>query len=69
VTLVRFRRVGVPAWGPDPAGSVSTKNPSRRAAARGLPTLTDKGYAGAGIGIIVPAKGADLATDNLTAMP
>jgi hypothetical protein len=36
------------------------------AAAQGLPTLTDKGYAGAGIGIIVPTKGADLATDNLT---
>jgi hypothetical protein len=36
------------------------------AAAQGLPTLTDKGYAGAGIGIIVPTKGADPATDNLT---
>jgi hypothetical protein len=36
------------------------------AAAQGLPTLTDKGYAGAGTGIIVPTKGADLATDNLT---
>ena len=37
-----------------------------RAAARGLPTLTDKGYAGAGIGIIVPTKGHNLAPDNQT---
>ena len=34
------------------------------AAARGLPTLTDKGYAGAGIGIRVPFKGRNLAVDN-----
>jgi hypothetical protein len=34
------------------------------AAARGLPTLTDKGYTGAGIGIIVPTKGHHLAPDN-----
>jgi len=34
------------------------------AAAQGLPTLTDKGYAGAGIGIIVPTKGNNLAPDN-----
>jgi hypothetical protein len=34
------------------------------AAARGLPTLTDKGYAGAGIGIIVPTKGPNLCPDN-----
>jgi hypothetical protein len=34
------------------------------AAAAGLPTLTDKGYAGAGIGIHVPTKGSDLAPDN-----
>ncbi|MGK2928650.1 MAG: transposase family protein [Acidimicrobiales bacterium] len=33
-------------------------------AARGLPTLTDKGYAGAGIGIQVPFKGHNLAPDN-----
>jgi hypothetical protein len=32
------------------------------AAARGLPTLTDKGYTGAGIGIVIPTKGANLAT-------
>ena len=30
------------------------------AAAAGLPTLTDKGYVGAGIGIILPTKGRDL---------
>jgi hypothetical protein len=36
------------------------------AAANGLPTLTDKGYTGAAIGIHVPLKGNDLATDNLT---
>lgn len=34
------------------------------AAAAGLATLTDKGYTGAGIGIIVPTKGRDLAIDN-----
>jgi len=32
----------------------------------GLPTLTDKGYTGAGIGIHVPTKGHDLAPDNRT---
>jgi len=34
------------------------------AAAHGLPTLTDKGYQGAGIGIKVPTKGRNLAPDN-----
>ncbi len=34
------------------------------AAAQGLPTLTDKGYTGAGIGILVPIKGRNLAPDN-----
>jgi len=34
------------------------------AAALGLPTLTDKGYQGAGIGILVPSKGRGLAVDN-----
>jgi hypothetical protein len=34
------------------------------AAAAGLPTLTDKGYAGAGIGIQVPLKGDKPATGN-----
>ena len=36
------------------------------AAAKGLPTLTDKGYQGAGIGILMPTKGRDLAVDNQT---
>lgn len=36
------------------------------AAAAGMPTLTDKGYTGAGIGIHSPTKGANLATDNRT---
>jgi len=36
------------------------------AAAHGLPTLTDKGYVGAGIGTHVPTKGRDLAPDNQT---
>lgn len=35
-------------------------------AAQGLPTLTDKGYAGAGVGIMVPIKGRALAPDNQT---
>jgi len=36
------------------------------ATAAGLPTLTDKGYVGAGIGIQVPVKGRNLATDDRT---
>jgi DDE superfamily endonuclease len=36
------------------------------AAAGGLPTLTDKGYAGAGIGIHSPTKGRNLSPDNAT---
>ena len=36
------------------------------AATKGLPTLTDKGYTGAGIGIHVPFKGDNLAPDNQT---
>ncbi|MGK2876049.1 MAG: transposase family protein [Nocardioides sp.] len=36
------------------------------AAAQGLPTLTDKGYQGAGIGIHVPFKDHHLAIDNRT---
>jgi DDE superfamily endonuclease len=36
------------------------------AAATGVKTLTDKGYTGAGIGIIVPFKGHQLAPDSLT---
>jgi DDE superfamily endonuclease len=34
------------------------------AAAAGLPTLTDKGYTGAGIGIQIPHKGQPLCPDN-----
>lgn len=34
------------------------------AAASGMPTLTDKGYVGAGIGIIVPTRGRNLHADN-----
>jgi len=34
------------------------------AAAAGLKTLTDKGYVGAGIGILVPTKGSNLAPDD-----
>ena len=36
------------------------------AAAAGLPTLTDKGYEGAGIGIIVPFKGTNLNPDAVS---
>lgn len=36
------------------------------AAAAGMPTLADKGYIGAGIGIHVPTKGANLDKDNQT---
>ncbi|USQ79730.1 transposase [Ornithinimicrobium faecis] len=36
------------------------------AAAAGMPTLADKGYTGAGIGIHVPTKGANLDPDNQT---
>ena len=36
------------------------------AAAAGLPTLTDKGYVGAGIGIQVPTKGHNLHRDHQT---
>ncbi len=35
-------------------------------AARGLPTLTDKGYVGAGLGIQVPTKGPNLHEDHQT---
>lgn len=34
------------------------------AAGRGMPTLTDKGYIGAGIGILIPDKGRDLPTNT-----
>ena len=35
------------------------------AALLGLPTLADKGYAGAGAGVLTPTKGANLHSDNL----
>lgn len=35
-----------------------------KAASDGLPTLADKGYTGAGIGVHVPVKGRNLAADN-----
>ena len=35
-----------------------------KAASEGLPTLTDKGYQGAGIGVHSPIKGRDLDVDN-----
>lgn len=39
-----------------------------KAASQGMPTLADKGYIGAGIGVLTPVKGAspcpDDATDN-----
>lgn len=34
------------------------------AAAAGLPTLADKGYQGAGIGVHTPIKGGNLGADN-----
>lgn len=34
------------------------------AAAAGLPTPTDKGYTGAGIGILVPLRGTNLTIDH-----
>lgn len=64
---------GYPAWtSPVEPGSVHDITAARAhalpalypAAAAGLPTLTDKGYTGAGIGIKVPLKGANLAPDN-----
>lgn len=36
------------------------------AASAGLPTLTDKGYQGAGSGILTPTKGRDLVADERT---
>ena len=60
---------GYPVWtSPVEPGSVHDITAARAhalpalypAAAAGLPTLTDKGYVGAGIGIIVPHKGHNL---------
>src|SRR5690606_23398556 len=63
---------GYPVWISQVApGSVHDITAARRggilgalyqAAAGGMPTLADKGYTGAGIGIHVPAKGHDLDT-------
>jgi DDE superfamily endonuclease len=64
---------GFPAWtSPAEPGSVHDITAAREhvlpalypAAAAGLPTLTDKGYTGAGIGILVPVKGRNLAPDT-----
>ncbi len=66
---------GFPVRGPLPGGTRfhprHHHRPSPRvlpalypAAKAGLPTLTDKGYTGAGIGILTPAKGHNLAIDD-----
>lgn len=64
---------GYPVWvSPVEPGSTHDITAARQhvlpqlygAAAAGLPTLTDKGYVGAGIGIKVPVEGRDLAPDN-----
>lgn len=64
---------GFPVWtSPVEPGSVHDITAAREhalpflypAAAAGLPTLSDKGYTGAGIGIQVPLKGRNLAVDN-----
>lgn len=66
---------GYPVWvSPAEPGSTHDITCARRhaldplhtAAAAGLPTLTDRGYTGAGAGIHVPTKGRDLATDTQT---
>lgn len=64
---------GFPVWtSPVEPGSVHDITAARAhalgalypAAAAGMPTLADKGYTGAGIGIQVPTKGANLAQDD-----
>lgn len=64
---------GFPVWtSPVEPGSVHDITCAREhafpalypAAAAGFPTLTDKGYTGAGIGIQVPTKGGSLSIDN-----
>lgn len=66
---------GYPVWtSPVEPGSIHDITAARAhalpalypAAANGLPTLADKGYTGAGIGIHVPTRGANLAPDNRT---
>lgn len=64
---------GFPVWSSEvEPGSVHDITAARahclgalyKAAADGVPTLTDKGYQGAGIGVHSPVKGRDLAVDN-----
>jgi hypothetical protein len=64
---------GFPIWsGPVEPGTVHDITAARLhalpalypAAAGGLPTLTDKGYHGAGIGILTPTKGRNLDPDT-----
>ncbi|MGB6002987.1 MAG: transposase family protein [Ornithinimicrobium sp.] len=67
---------GFPVWtSPVEPGSVHDITAARThgvlgalypAAAAGMPTLADKGYTGAGIGIHVPTKGRHLGKDNQT---
>ena len=66
-------QTGFPIWtSPVEPGSIHDITSARAhalpalypAAAAGLPTLTDKGYTGAGIGIHVPLKGANLSIEN-----
>jgi hypothetical protein len=58
---------GFPIWSsPVEPGSTHVLPALYPAAATGLPTLTDKGYPGAGIGIHTPTKGRNLAPDNAT---
>lgn len=66
---------GYPVWvSPAEPGSAHDITAARthalpalyNAAAQGLRTLTDKGYTGAGIGILVPAKGRNLDADTLS---
>ena len=66
---------GYPVWvSPAEPGSTHDITAARthvlpalyRAAAAGLPTLTDKGYTGAGIGTKIPHKGHDLHPDDQT---
>lgn len=64
---------GFPVWSSEvEPGSVHDITAARahclgalyKAAADGVPTLTDKGYQGAGIGVHSPIKGRDLAVEN-----
>lgn len=69
---------GYPVWA-SPAEPGSTHDitcarahalgPLYKAATDGLPTLTDKGYTGAGIGIHVPVKGRNLDPDTSHPQP